>query len=178
VWNTYIIVRTITRNQLAVAIKDLYYVTLEYLLNPPAAAPSRKAARATNLAESQAWNTYIIVRTITRNQLAVAIKDLYYATLDDPTKGSLPRVLINHICTTYALISQPETNDNMTKFHTGIEASLMLAVYTRTQEKCHMFALDHGVPITEATIATTGTKAALLTRSINPSGKLNCFYLS
>jgi hypothetical protein len=59
----------------------------EYPVNAPAAAPARKAACATNLANRKAWNTYIIVRTITRNKFAVAIDDIYYAEMDDLTKG-------------------------------------------------------------------------------------------
>jgi hypothetical protein len=104
----------------------------EYPINPPAAAPARKAACATNLAKQKAWNTYIIVRTITHNQFAAAINGVYYAVLDDPTKGlnaiSLGD-LVTHICTTYALISQPDIDDNMTKFYTGIKPSLPLAIY-------------------------------------------------
>ncbi len=73
----------------------------------------------------------------------VAIDDIYYAALDDPTKGlnaiSL-RDLVAHIQTTYASISQPDIDNNMTKFYTGIEASLPLAVYMPKQEKCQMFA--------------------------------------
>jgi hypothetical protein len=110
----------------------------EYPLNPPATAPAREAARAANLANCKTWNTYIIVRTITRNLFAAAIDNVYYAALDDPTKGlnaiSL-QDLVTHIQTTYALLSQPNINDNMTKFYTGIEASLPLDVYTRKQTK-------------------------------------------
>jgi hypothetical protein len=49
----------------------------------------------------------------------------------------------------------------MTKFYTGIKASLPLAIYTRKLEKCQTFAQDAGVPISEATMVTAGTKAAL-----------------
>jgi hypothetical protein len=49
----------------------------------------------------------------------------------------------------------------MTEFHTGVNATLPLTVYTRKQEKYQTFALDAGVPISEATMVTTGTKAAL-----------------
>jgi hypothetical protein len=59
----------------------------KYPINPSAAAPARKAARAANLAKQKAWNIYIILRTITRNKFAAAIDDVYYATFDDPTKG-------------------------------------------------------------------------------------------
>jgi hypothetical protein len=49
----------------------------------------------------------------------------------------------------------------MAKFITGIEPSLPLAVYTCKQEKCQTFAQDAGIPISKATMVTTGTKAAL-----------------
>jgi hypothetical protein len=136
----------------------------DYLINPPAAAPACEAAWAANLIERKAWNTYIIVCAITCNQFAAAIKDVYYAELDDPTKG-LNTIslcdLVTHICSTYATISQLNVDNNMAKFVTGIEPSLPLAVYTRKQEKCQMFAQDTGIPISEATMVTTGTKAAL-----------------
>jgi hypothetical protein len=93
-----------------------------------------------------------------------AINDVYAAVLDNPTEGlnaiSL-RDLATHIRTTYALISQPKIDNNMTEFYIGIEASLPLAVYTCKQEKCQMFTQDAGVPISEATMVTTGTKAAI-----------------
>jgi hypothetical protein len=105
-----------------------------------------------------------IIRTITRDQFTAAINNVYHAVLEDTTKGlnaiSL-RDLITHIRTTYALISQPDIDNNMTEFYTGIKASLPLAVYARKQEKCQMFAQDAGVPISEATMVTTGTKATL-----------------
>jgi hypothetical protein len=73
------------------------------------------------------------------------------------------RTLIIHILTTYAQISQPNLDDNLTDFNTGINPILPLAVYTRKQEKCQVFAHDAGVPIFDATIVTTGTKHALAT---------------
>jgi hypothetical protein len=136
----------------------------EYPIKPPAAAPACKAAQAAYIAKHKAWNMYVIVSTITRDQFAVAIDNVYYAALDDPTEGlnaiSL-RDLVTHIRITYATISQLEIKDNMTEFHTGVNATLPLAVYTRKQEKCQTFALDAGIPISEATMVTTGTKAAL-----------------
>jgi hypothetical protein len=66
-----------------------------------------------------------------------------------------------HIPNTYAQISQPDLNDNMTNFHSGIDSSLPLAVYMRKQEKCQVFAADAGVPISDKTMVTTGTKHAL-----------------
>jgi hypothetical protein len=49
----------------------------EYPINPPAATPAHKAAHAANLTKQKAWNTYIIIRTITHDQFAVAINDVY-----------------------------------------------------------------------------------------------------
>ena len=129
-----------------------------------AALPAREAARAANLIERKAWNTYLVVAAITRDQFAAAIDDVYYAALDDPTEGLNAvtlRDLVAHIRSTYATISQPDIDDNMVEFHTGIDAQLPLAVYTRKQEKCQTFALDAGIPISEATMVSTGTKAAI-----------------
>jgi hypothetical protein len=67
-----------------------------------------------------------------------------------------------HILTTYAQISQPDLDDNMTNFHSGTDSGLPLAVYTRKQEKCQVFAANAGVPISNKTKITTGTKHALV----------------
>jgi hypothetical protein len=102
--------------------------------------------------------------TITRNQFAVAIDDIYYATLNDPTEGlnAIPlRDLVAHIQTTYATILKPDVNDKMTEFHTGIVPALPLAVYTCKQKNCLTFTLNAGIPISEATMVSTGTKAAI-----------------
>jgi hypothetical protein len=108
-----------------------------------------------------------------KNQFAVAIDDVYYAALDDPTEGlnaiSL-QDLVTHICTTYASISQPDINNNMTKFYTSIKPSLPLAIYMRKQEKCQTFAQDTGIPISEAMMVTTGTNAALNSAAWNSHG--------
>jgi hypothetical protein len=98
------------------------------------------------------------------NQFAAAVDDVYYAALNDPTKGLNAitlRDLVTHIRTTYATILQPDVNNNMTKFHTGIDPHLPLVVYTRKQEKCQTFAHDAGIPLSKATMVSTGTKAAI-----------------
>jgi hypothetical protein len=124
----------------------------------------RRELPATNAATRKAWNTYKMVLAITRNQFAAVIDDVYYAVLDDPTEG-LNAVnlcsLFMHILTTYAQISQPDLDDNITNFHSGIHSGLPLAVYTRKQEKCQVFAANAGVPISNKTMITTGTKHAL-----------------
>jgi hypothetical protein len=69
---------------------------------------NRKELRSINAAIHKAWNTYKMVLTITRNQFAAAIDKVYYAVLDDPTKG-LNAIdlctLVMHILNTYAQIS-------------------------------------------------------------------------
>jgi hypothetical protein len=129
-----------------------------------AAAGIHEAARTDNQAQLKAWETYIIVRTVTRTTIAEAIDDVYYAALDNPTKGlngvSIQQ-LIAHIRNNYAHISQPEIDTNMSDFHQGINAALPLVVYTWKQEWCQTFALDARVPISEAMMVTTGTKATL-----------------
>jgi hypothetical protein len=110
-----------------------------YPINVPAAVPARKVAQAANLAEQKVWNAYLVIASITRDQFTVAVDDVYYAALDDPTEGLNAitlRDLVAHIRTTYATISQPNINDNMTQFLTGMDPHLPLAVYTRKQEKC------------------------------------------
>ncbi len=91
---------------------------------------------ATNATACKAWNTYKIVFAITHDQFAAAVDDVYYTVLDDPTKG-LDAIdlhsLVMHILTTYAQISQPDLDDNMTNFHSGINLGLPLAIYTRKQ---------------------------------------------
>ncbi len=92
----------------------------------------------------------MIVHTITWDQFSASIDDIYYAALDDPTEGLNAvtlRQLVIHICTTYAQISQPDLNNNITNFNQGIDPNLPLAIYMRKQEKCQTFTQDAGVPI-------------------------------
>ena len=49
----------------------------------------------------------------------------------------------------------------MSTFLKGIDPSLPLSVYTRKQEHCQDFAANARVPISEATMVTTGTKHAI-----------------
>jgi hypothetical protein len=131
-----------------------------------ATAPQCKELQATNAAVCKAWTTYCLVFSITRDQFAAAINDVYYSVLDNPIEG-LNSVdlcmLITHILTTYAQISQPDLDDNLTEFNTGIDPILPLAVYTRKQEKCQVFANNAGILISNTTMVTTGTKHALAT---------------
>jgi hypothetical protein len=121
----------------------------------------REELRATSATARKAWNTYKMDLTITCNQFAVAINDVYYAILGNPTKG-LNAVdlctLLMHILNTYTQISQPDLDDNMTDFHSGINSGLHLAVYTRKQENFQVFAANARVPISDKTMITTGTK--------------------
>ena len=129
-----------------------------------ATVQQREELRAINIAARKAWATYRLVLAITRDQFAAAIDDVYYAVLDDPTEGLNGvdlRTLVQHILTTYAQISQPDLDDNMTEFNIGIDSGLPLAVYTRKQEKCQIFVADAGVPISDELMVTTGSKHAL-----------------
>jgi hypothetical protein len=58
----------------------------DYPINPPAALLAREAARAANLVKQKAWNTYLVIAAITRDQFAAAIDNVYYAALDDHTE--------------------------------------------------------------------------------------------
>jgi hypothetical protein len=141
--------------------------------NEPPAYPVMPAGATTakckelyiiNPAARKAWNTHKMVLTITRDRFAAAIDNIYYAILDNPTKGLNAIILcslVMRILTIYAQISQPDLDDNMTDFHSGINSGLPLAVYTRKQEKCPVFAANAGVPISDKTMITTGTKHAL-----------------
>jgi hypothetical protein len=133
---------------------------------------------AQNTSARKAWTTYRLVRTITRNQFAAAIDDVFYGVLNDPIKGLNGinlRMLVQHIATMYAQISQPDLNDNLANFNTGIDSGLPLAVYTRKQERCYVFALNVAVPISKATMVTTRTKHALVCGNMSMAWhKWNC----
>jgi hypothetical protein len=101
---------------------------------------------------------------ITRNQFAAAIDDIFNAVLNNIIKdlnGINLCMLIHHIATSYAQISQPDVNNNLANFNKGIDPSLPLVVYTRKQKCCQVFALNVAVPISKATMVTTGTKHSL-----------------
>jgi hypothetical protein len=129
-----------------------------------ATTANRKELCTTNAAACKAWRTYKMVLAITPNQFTVAIDNAYYVVLDDPTEG-LNAInlctLVVHILNTYAQISQPDLDDNMTNFHSGINLGLPLAIYKRKQEKCQVFSANAGVPLSDKTMLTTGTKHAL-----------------
>jgi hypothetical protein len=110
------------------------------------------------------WATYRLVLAITRHQFAAAIDDVYYAVLDHPTEGLNGvdlHTLVQHILTAYAQISQPNLDNNMTKFNTGINPGLPLSVYTCKQEKCQVFPTNVGIPISDKLMVTTGSKHVL-----------------
>jgi hypothetical protein len=120
----------------------------------------RKELGAQKTSARKVWTTYHLVRAITRNQFAAAINNVFYTVLNDPIMGLHGvnlRTLVHHIVTTYVQISQPDLDNNLADFNTGIDPGLPLAVYTRKQERCQVFAL----PISEATMVTTGTKHTL-----------------
>jgi hypothetical protein len=110
-----------------------------------ATTAKRKELCATNAAACKGWNTYNTLLTIMCDQFVAAIDNVYYTALDDSTKGLNAinlRSLVKLILTTYTQISQPDLDDNMTDFYSGINLGLPLAVYSRKQEKCKVFAAD------------------------------------
>jgi hypothetical protein len=52
-----------------------------------ATTAKRKEQHANNMSACRAWSICMIVHTITRDQFAVSIEDVYYTTLNDPTEG-------------------------------------------------------------------------------------------
>jgi hypothetical protein len=85
----------------------------DYPINLPTAAPACEAAWAANLAKRKAWNTYIIIYTITHNQFAAAIDYVYHAELDDPTKG-LNAISLWTLSLTFAAPMQQFPNPTLT----------------------------------------------------------------
>jgi hypothetical protein len=129
-----------------------------------ATTAKREEQRANNISACKAWLTYMIVHTITQDEFAASIDDVYYTVLDDPTEGLNAvtlQQLVTHIRTTYVQISQPDLDNNVTDINQGINPNLPLAVYMHKQEKCQTFAEDAGVPISKEMMVTTGTKHAL-----------------
>jgi hypothetical protein len=129
-----------------------------YPVIPAGSKTTKREKLCTTNAAHKAWNTYKMVLTITRNQF-VAIDNVYYTVLD--LNAVNLRTHVMHILNTYAQVSPPDLDDNMTDFHSGIDSGLPLAVYKRKQEKCQVFAADAKVPISDKTMITTGTKHTL-----------------
>ena len=134
------------------------------VIPPGSTAAERERLKAENETDLGHWKTLQHVRRIAVNQVAEAIEPVYYAELDDPDEGLndvLVRDLLDHIRDRYCHIGQDEIDTNMSSFLKGIDPSLPLSVYTRKQEHCQDFAGDARVPISEATMVTTGTKHAI-----------------
>jgi hypothetical protein len=150
-----------------------------FLIVPAGATTHQcKELQAQNNSACKAWTTYRLVCAITCNQFAAAINDVFYAVLDNPIgglNGINLHTLVQHIATTYMQISQPDLNNNLANFNMGIDPCLPLAIYTRKQERCQVFALDTAVPISEVTMVTTGTKHALVCSNMTMAWcKSNC----
>jgi hypothetical protein len=116
----------------------------------PASATTHqcKELQAWNTSTHKAWTTYRLVRAITCNQFAAAINNIFYAVLHNLIEGPNGidlRTLVLHITTRYVQISQPNLDDNLANFNTGINPGLPLAVFTRKQECCQVFALNAAV---------------------------------
>eukprot|EP00804_Cyclotella_cryptica_P023348 CCRYP_000481-RA/>CCRYP_000481-RA protein AED:0.56 eAED:0.26 QI:0/-1/0/1/-1/1/1/0/407 len=131
---------------------------------PGATIPAREELRATNDEAQQHWQTILHVRRISVNPPAAAIKDVYYAKLDDPVKGlnSIEiQDIVDHIKDPYCHINQANLDKNLERFNQGIDPSVPLIVYICKQEDCQEFVNNGNVNISEATMVTTGTKHAI-----------------
>ncbi len=64
---------------------------------------------------------------MTCNQFALAMDDVFYAVLDNLIEGLNGvnlRMLVHHITTAYAQISQSNFDNNLANFNTGIDPGL------------------------------------------------------
>jgi hypothetical protein len=80
----------------------------------------RKEQCDNSISACKAWSMCMIIHTITWDQFAASIDNVYYTALDDPTEGLNAvtlRQLVTHICTTHTQISQPDLNNNITNFN-------------------------------------------------------------
>jgi hypothetical protein len=121
---------------------------------------------ANNISACKAWSTYMILHTITRDQFAASIDDIYYAALDNPTEG-LDAGALRSLSPTSTLHETRAANLILTTTsaistkNQGIDPNLPLAIYTRKQEECQIFVQDTGMPISKEMMVTTGAKHAL-----------------
>ena len=155
--------------------------------NPPLVAPppypiiiagattaQREQARAEHAVDAAFWATANHGRRIAVNIGAAALDSYVYAELDEPDEGLNDitiRDLYDHVMDRFANISQCEIDENLASFNEGIDPTKTLAVYTRKQELCQETANDAAVPITEATMVTTGTKHAVATGGMDQPWK-------
>ena len=155
--------------------------------NPPNAAPAeypnipvgasvteRERLKADNDLAKKFWITAGHARRLAVKIGAAALEPFVYAELDDPDEGLSAieiRDLYDHVMDRFANISQNEIDENLARFNEGIDPTRTLAVYTRKQELCQEIAADADVPITEATMVTTGTKHAVATGGLDQEWK-------
>ena len=91
--------------------------------------------------------------------------------LDEGLNGVGIQDLYDHVMDCFAQISQSKIDGNLITFNKGIDPSKTLAVYTRKQEFCQETANGADVPITEASMVTTGTKHAVATCGMDQAWK-------
>ena len=112
------------------------------------------------------WANYVRTRRIAVNIGAAAFDEWVLAALKDPDKGLngvAIRNIYDYVMGNYATIFQAEVDNNLNKFNEPIDASQTLAVYNRKLELCQEMSEDAHVPITKATMVTTGTNHAVAT---------------
>ena len=110
------------------------------------------------------WATANRGRRIAVNIGTAAFEPYVYAELNDPDEGlndANIRDLYDHVMDSFAKILQIGIDMNLASLNYGIDPNKTLAVYTRKQEICQETANDVNVPITKATMVTTGTEHAV-----------------
>ena len=93
--------------------------------------------------------------------MSACIRNVYYAKIDNPDEGLngvTIREFLGHVRSRYATINQTLIDENIVELDKPIQADLPLAICTRNQKKFQVFAAKANVPISEATMVTTGTK--------------------
>ena len=100
---------------------------------------------------------------------------LVLAALKDPNEGLngvTIRNVYDYVMGNHATIYQAEVDDNLNKFNKPINASQTLAVYIRKQELFQEMAEYAHVPITNATMVTTGIRHTVATGGMDDAGRV------
>ena len=118
------------------------------------------------------WAKYAHTGRIAVNIGAAAFDEWVLTALEDPDKG-VSRVTIrnvyDYVMDNYATILQAKVDANLDTFNDPIAASRTLAVYIRKQELFQEITKDTNVPITKATMVTTGTKHTVAASGMDDS---------
>ena len=91
---------------------------------------------------------------------------------DEGINGVTIRDVYDYLMGNYATISQAEVDANVNKSNEPIDARRTLAVYICKQELFQDMEEDAHVPITEATMVTTGTKHSVATSGMDDAWRV------